>query len=109
MPASCSSLGTLFFNVIFYIFVRVNPASVCVWQNTEKTPIEVAAKRSNEYLFNILAPLMKGTEALKNSINIINKSKIKELVELIEDDGENPSSEFKELLSSVPADLVRAA
>jgi len=86
----------------------VNPASVCVWQNTEKTPIEVAAERSNEYLFNILAPLMKGTEALKNSNDIINKSKVKELVEQIEDDGEIPSSEFKELLSSVPADLARS-
>ena len=113
MPVFCSSLG-IFCLLLFLIVSRANPASVCVWQNTEKTPIEIAAENLNQELFNILAPLMDGTEALKNSTDIINKKKVEKINDKIEDEIddhfktplESPSSEFKELLSSAPADLV---
>ena len=84
---------------------RVDPAAVP--DGNQRTAIELAADYCHVEVFEMLAPLMEGTEALKKSSNVLNSAKIRAMYDMI-DNTDSPSEEFKEYLSSVPVELVRA-
>ena len=83
----------------------MDPAAVP--DGNQRTAIELAADYCHVEVFEMLAPLMEGTEALKKSSNVLNSAKIRAMYDMI-DNTDSPSEEFKEYLSSVPVELVRA-
>ena len=86
---------------------RLDPAAVT--EGDQETAIELAAGQGNAEVFEMLAPLMEGTEALKKSSFVLNGAKIKAMYSMIDKEySDSPSEKFKEYLSSVPVELVRA-
>jgi len=84
----------------------VDPAAVP--DGNKRTAIELAADYCHVEVFEMLAPLMEGTEALKKSSNVLNSAKIRAMYDMI-DNTDSPSEEFKEYLSSVPVELLSSS
>ena len=85
----------------------MDPAAVP--DGNQRTAIELAADYCHAEVFEMLAPLMEGTEALKKSSFVLNGAKIKAMYRMIDKEySDSPSEKFKEYLSSVPVELVRA-
>jgi hypothetical protein len=86
----------------------VDPAAVP--DGNQRTAIELAAGQGNAEVFEMLAPLMEGTEALKKSSFVLNGSKIKAMYSMIDKEySDSPSEKFKEYLSSVPVELLSSS
>ena len=78
-------------------------------EDQEKTAIELAAENCHVEVVSLLAPLMEGSEALRKSSEALNQAKLQAMTFMIEqEEKDKPSEKFKNYLSSLPVELVRA-
>ena len=68
----------------------------------------MAAENCHVEVVSLLAPLMEGSEALRKSREALNQAMLRRLYRMIDQEMDKPSEKFKDWLSSLPVELVRA-